>query len=177
MSKTPGHIALFVLATFLLMPAAASAQEGTRSGPHSSNSKNTKTAKPAVNPSLQSVTLVSSDEVAKKVAQEASARAEDSRTSPKKSKQSETAKATDGAVLEFHPTDSPPVASEKDTFQIKEHKKSVLKNVHGSVYGATASAVGQAHDEGGAVGASSGNGKFGIYVEGEHNHASTPVPH
>jgi hypothetical protein len=176
MSKTPWHIALFVLAMFLLMPAA-SAQEGKPSDLHPSNSKNAKNAKPEVKPSLQSVTLVSSDEVARKVAEEVSAKAQASKTSPKQSKQAEASKATDGAVLEFRPTDGPPAESGKGTFEVKNRKKSVLKSVHGSVYGATASEAGGANGEGGAVGAASGNGKFGVYVEGEHTHSATPIPH
>jgi hypothetical protein len=177
MSKTPWHVALFVLAMFLLMPAAAFAQEGKPSDHPPSNPQNAKAVNPADKPSLKSVTLVSSDAVARKVAEEESAKAQASKTNSKHSKQAETSKATDGAVLEFHPTDSPPVQPGKGTFQLKNRKKSALKNVHGSVYGAAASAVGGAHGEGGAVGANSGNGKLGVYVEGERTHANTPVPH
>jgi hypothetical protein len=177
MSKKPSHMALSVLAMFLLMPAAVCAQEGKTSDHPPSIRNNAKAVKPAAKPSLKSVTLVSSDALARKVAEEESARAQASKTDSKHSKQAEASKATDGAVLEFHPTDSPPVESGKGTFQVKNRKKSVLKNVHGSVYGAAASAVGGAHGEGGAVGADSGNGKFGVYVEGERTHANTPVPH
>jgi hypothetical protein len=177
MSKTPRRMALLVLAMFLLMPAATFAQEGKTPDHPPSNSKNAKPVNPAANPSLKSVTLVSSDAVARKVAEEESAKAQASKTNSKHSKQAETSKATDGAVLEFHPTDSPPAQSGKGTFQVKNRKKSVLKNVHGSVYGAAASAVGGAHGEGGAVGAESGNGKVGVYVEGERTQANTPVPH
>lgn len=177
MSKTPWHIALVTLAMFFLMSAAASAQEGKRSGSHPSSSKSAKSAKPAIKPSLQSVTLVSTEEVARKVAEEESARAQKSKTALKHSKQAETAKAAHDAVLEFHPTDSPPSESGKDTFQVKGRKKSVLKNVHGSVYGSAGSSVGNANGVGGDVGADSRNGKFSIYVEGEGKHAKTSVPH
>lgn len=177
MNRTPWHIALSVLAIFLLVPAGTFAQEGMPPNPHRSNSKKAKAVKPATKLSLRSVTLVSTDAVARKVAEQESARALASKTASKNSKKTDTSEITDGAVLEFHPTDSPPAESGKGTFQAKNHKKSVLKNVHGNVYGAAASSVGNANGVGGAVGAESGNGKFGVYVEGAHNHADTPVPH
>jgi hypothetical protein len=177
MSKTPWQIALLVLAMFLLMPAGAFAQEAKNSNHPPSIPKNTKAVKPAAKPSLKSVTLVSSDAIARKVAEEESASAQASKTDSKHSKQAEASKSPDSAVLEFHPTDSPPVQSGKGTLQVKNRKKSVLKNVHGSVYGATASSAGGAQGEGGAVGAESGNGRLGVYVEGQTNHANTPVPH
>ncbi|MGH7969194.1 MAG: hypothetical protein ACREIC_10760, partial [Limisphaerales bacterium] len=96
---------------------------------------------------------------------------------------SETAKregdkgAANAAVMEFHPTDGAAPDSSKGTFQVKDRKKSVLKNIHGSAYGAAASGIGGANGESGAVGADSRGGKFNVYVEGEHAHDNTPNPH
>jgi hypothetical protein len=178
MSKTPWHIALFVLAMFLLLPLAATAQVEKSSNKADTDPENAKAVKASRKQSLQSVTLPSTAEAVRKVAEQASAKALAPGAAPKASKQPGTDGATDGAVLEFHPANGPPTAGlESGTFQVKGRKKSVLKNIHGSAYGAAASAAGRASDEGGAVGADSGNGKFNVYVEGEHAHTSTPAPH
>ena len=178
MSKTPWQTVLLVLALFLLAPSAVTAQEGKSASPQPSDSKSPKDVKPAGKLPLQSVTLVSTEEAARKAAEEVRARAESDKTAPKTSKQAEGSKAAEGAVLEFHSTDGLPGSSvATGGSQDKDHRKSVLKNIHGSAYGATASAAGRANSEGGAVGADSRSGKVNIYVEGEHTHASTPVPH
>jgi hypothetical protein len=178
MSKTPWQTVLLVLALFLLLPPAANAQEEKPSSRHPSDSKSSKAAKPAAKLPLQSVTLVSTEEAARKVAEEASARAQSGKTVPESSKQAKPDKATEGAVLEFRPAQGLPAADlSKGGYQEKGGKKSVLKNIHGSAYGAAASAAGRVNSESGAVGADSRNGKVNIYVEGERTHASTPAPH
>jgi hypothetical protein len=178
MSITPWKTVLLVLALFLLLPPAATAQEKKSTSPQPSDSKSAKAAKPANTLPLQSVTLVSTEEAARKAAEEVRARAESGKTAPETSKQAEGSKAAGGAVLEFHPADGMPGATAaKGGFQEKDNKKSVLKNIHGSAYGAAASAAGRANSEGGAVGADSRGGKVNIYVEGEHTQASTPAPH
>jgi len=179
MNKAPWKTLLIVLALFLALPAAATAQAGKISDTHPSNSKNAKAVRPATKTSLQSVTLVSTDELARKVAEEESSKSQAPKAGEKHSKGADTSKGTDGAVLEFRPTDSPPAAdSSNGTFQVKDgKKKSVLKNIHGRAYGAAASGIGGANGEGGAVGADSRGGKFNVYVEGEHAHDNTPNPH
>jgi hypothetical protein len=178
MSKTPWQTVLLVLALFLLLPPAATGQEEKTASLQPSDSKSAKAAKPASKLPLQSVTLVSTEEAARKAAEEVRARAESGKTAPETSKQAEGSKAAEGAVLEFHPTDGlPGAAVAKGGLQEKDRKKSVLKNIHGSAYGAAASAAGRANSEGGAVGADSRGGKVNIYVEGEHTRTSTPVPH
>ncbi|HXH50429.1 MAG TPA: hypothetical protein VNM47_13890 [Terriglobia bacterium] len=178
MSKTPWQTLLLVLALFLLLPSIATAQEEKSASPQPSDSKDAKGVKPAGKLPLQSVTLVSTEEAARKAAEELQARAESDKTAPGTSKQAEASKAAEGAVLEFHPTDGlPGAAVGKGGVQEKDRKKSALKNIHGSAYGAAASATGRANSEGGAVGADSRGGKVNIYVEGEHTHSSTPVPH
>jgi hypothetical protein len=178
MSRMPWQTALLVLALFLLLPPAVTAQEEKPSNPHAPKSESAKEAKAPGKLPLRSVTLVNTTETARKVAEEASARAQSGRTVPQTSQAAEAGKATDGAVFEFHPADGPPAADAgKGDFQKKGRRKSVLKNIHGSAYGAAASSVGRAHGEGGAVGADSRGGKLNVYVEGEHTHASTPAPH
>ena len=177
MSKTPWQTVLLVLALFLVLPAAAVAQKEISSNPSPPKPKSVKPTKPQDKLPLQDVTLVSTAAAARKVAEEASARAQAPKAASKTSVKAESKQAADGAVLEFHPESGPAGDSAKGGFQSKSGKKSVLKNIHGSAYGAAASAVGQANGEGGNVGADSSNGKLNIYVEGEHAHASTPAPH
>lgn len=178
MSKTPWHVGRFVLAIFLLLPLAAMAQVEKSSSKMNASPENAKVAKDPGKLPLQSVTLPNTAEAARKAAEEASARAQAPKATSTTSKQTGTHGATDGAVVEFHPADGPPAAgSDSNPFQGKDRKKSVLKNIHGSAYGAAACAAGRASDAGGAVGADSGDGKFNIYLEGEHAHASTPAPH
>ncbi len=178
MSKTSWHIALFVLAMFTLLPVAASAQEQKSSNPQAIPSEGAKNAKAPSKLPLQSLTLINIDQDVRKVAEEASARSKASKTTTQAPTQKGSAQPAEGAVLEFKPTDNAfGTAADPGTFQVKTHKKSVLKNIHGSAYGATASALGNANTESGAVGADSGNGKFNVYVEGEHSQANTPAPH
>jgi hypothetical protein len=178
MSKSIWQTVLLVPLLFLLLPHAATAQEKKSDSPQPSDSNSAKAAKPASTLPLQSVTLVSTEEAARKAAEEVRARAQSGKTDPKTSKQAEAGKAAEGAVLEFHSADRMPGAAvAKGGFQEKDNKKPVLKNIHGSAYGAAVSATGSANSEGGAVGADSRSGKVNIYVEGERTHASTPVPH
>jgi|SRR5690348_12716423 hypothetical protein len=176
MSRTIWQPVLIVAVMVLFVSAAGVAQEPKTVSPPVADSESGKTVKPAARLPLQSVTLVSTEEAARKAAEEMGSKAQTSKTPP--TKELEAGKAPDGAVLEFHPTDNlPGKDAVRGGFQQKEQSKSVLKNVHGSAYGAAASAAGRAHGEGGDVGAQSRGGKLNIYLEGERTHASTPVPH
>ncbi len=178
MSKTPWQTVLLVTALFLLLPAVAAAQAEKTSRPQDPSSVSPKAAEASGKLPLQSVTLVDTAEAARQVAKEASARSQTPNAAARTSNKTAPQQEADGAVLELHPADNSPLAgTARGTVQTKSPKKSVLKNIHGSAYGAAASAVGQANGEAGAIGADSSNGKFNIYLEGEHAHASTPAPH
>lgn len=178
MSKTACHSVLLVLAFFLLPPAVATAQGKEASAAQKSTSDSPKTSKTPSKQALQSITLVSTAEAVRKVAEEESAKVLTPKGATRGRSRAGAKQEVDGAVHEFRPVDGLPATdSFPGTFQAKSHKKSVLKNIHGKVYGATASEVGRANGEGGAVGADSSNGKFNIYVEGEHIHGNTPAPH
>jgi hypothetical protein len=178
MSKTLWQTMLVLLALFLILPAAASAQQEKPSGSHPSDSRNSKAVKAPDNLPLQSLTLVSTDDAARKAAEEARAKKQPHNKAASETAKPEGDKATaNAAVIEFHPTEGTAANSSKGTFQVKDRKKSALKNIHGSAYGAAASGIGAANGEGGAVGADSGSGKFNVYVEGEHAHDNTPNPH
>jgi hypothetical protein len=176
MNKAPWYIAVFVLATSLLLPLGAKAQTEKSSSKPEANKKSAMAVKAPAKPPLQSLTLQTTAEAARKVAEEASAKALGQEKASKNSNQPSASEMKDGAVLEFHPTTTPPSAG-SGGFQEKDHKNSVLKNIHGSAYGAAASAAGSASAEGGAVGADSRNGKVNIYVEGEHAQTNNPAPH
>lgn len=174
MSKTSWRGLLLVLALFLLSPVGASAQE-------KKNSQSSAQEKPRVVVApdklpLPSVPLISTEEAARSVAKQATARAGTagkSATNPAVKEQ-----GAEDAVIELHPADASPLAdSPTGNVEAKGRHKSLFKNVHGSAYGAAASGVGRARGEAGAVGADSGNGKFNIYLEGEHTRESTPAPH
>jgi hypothetical protein len=178
MSKTTWQTVLLVMALFLLLPAAGAAQGEKSSSPQKSASTDSKALKAPGQPPLQSVTLVNTAEAARQVAKEASARAQAPKAASTTSNKTAPQPEAGGAVLELHPADLSDLAeTETRAVQTKSPKKSVLKNIHGSAYGAAVSQVGQANGEGGDVGADSSNGKFNIYLEGEHAHASTPAPH
>lgn len=178
MSRTLWQTVLLVLVMLVFLSHAATAQEPKTAGPRATDPRRSKAVKPAPHLPLRSVTLVSTEEAARNAAEEARAKAESSKTPPEKADQGEAGKAADGAVLEFHSTDSlPGKHAVKNGVQQKGQNKSVLQKIHGSAYGAAASTAGRANGEGGEVGADSRGGKVSIYVEGERTHASTPVPH
>ncbi len=178
MGRTAWQTVLLVLVMVVVLPPAATSHESKTASPGAKGSQCAKAAKPAAQLPLQSVTLVSTEEAAHKAAEEMRAKAQTSKTPSKASKEAEAGNAADGAVLEFHPTGSlPGKVAVKGGFQPKDQSKPVLKNIHGSAYGAAASAAGRANGEGGDVGAQSRGGKINIYVEGERTHASTPFPH
>lgn len=178
MSRTPWQTVLLAPVMFAFLSPAATAQEPKTASPHATDSKSAKAEKPAAQLPLQSVTLVSTEEAARKAAEEMRAKARTNQTPSKASKEAEAGNTADGAVLEFHPTGSlPGKDAVKGGVQEKDRSKPVLKSIHGSAYGVVASAAGRADGEGGEVGAESRGGKINIYVEGERTHASTPVPH
>jgi hypothetical protein len=62
----------------------------------------------------------------------------------------------------------------RDSVTIKEGKKSPVRDVHGSLYGATGAANSGSHAVGGEVGASTKNKKTHIYVETERSRDNPP---
>lgn len=177
MSKTHWQTLMILLAVFLVLPAVANAQQEKTSGPHASDSQNLKSAKAPDKLPLRSLTLISTDEAARKAAEEARAKEQPQKDASKTTMREDDKGTADAAVMEFRATDGATTRSSKETFQVKDRKKSVLKNIHGSAYGAAASGIGGANGEGGAVGADSASGKFNVYVEGAHTHDNSPNPH
>ncbi|MEJ2006563.1 MAG: hypothetical protein P8Z30_00145 [Acidobacteriota bacterium] len=179
MSKTACPTVLLGLMLFLLLPATTPAQTQKTSGPEYSTSQSRKSAEktPSKLP-LRALTLVSTSGAARKAAEEASRKSQTAKGTSRPSSQAGSKEEADRGVMEFHANDSAPLAnSATGTFHAKGKEKPALKNIHGSVYGATASGIGKANAVDGAVGADSSNGKINIYVESGHSHAKTPNPH
>jgi len=75
-------------------------------------------------------------------------------------------------VLEFQPSSNNQVAIKKAA--TKDSKKSALKNIHGTVYGALDPAAVENRSGGVAAGGSSKSGKSHLYVETERVRATLP---
>lgn len=178
MSKMLRYTTLLVLASFAFLSASAAAQVKKPSKPQSAMSKTSKAAKASTKPPLQSLELVSPDKLAQSVAEEESTKARTTKTRAGVANPAGLNQNADGAVLEFRPAGNSPFSNPPSGgVEAKTGKKSLLKNIHGSVYGAAIPQAGQANAEGGAVGADSKSGNLSIFVRGEHAHASTPAPH
>lgn len=85
------------------------------------------------------------------------------------------AASADSAVVELRPAaprgvtgGKPVVAASKDS------KDSLLKNIHGDLYGSTAAGIAGNNAEGGAVGATSKGGKTSIYVQTNRSQDTQP---
>ncbi len=114
---------------------------------------------------LDEATRVSTSEALKSVAQE----------SKEKSKTSEGSSTSD--VLEFQPSAPPSAGARTVVAPSRDSKKSMAKNVHGSVYGSADPRATGNHRTGGAVGASSKSGKSSIYVETDQGRSTSSSPH
>ncbi len=114
---------------------------------------------------LDEATRVSTSEAVKSVAQE----------SKEKPKTSESSSASE--VLEFQPAAPSSAAAGTVVAPSKDSKKSVAKNVHGTVYGSADPQATGNRRTGGAVGTSSKSGKSSIYVETDQGRSTSSSPH
>jgi hypothetical protein len=118
-------------------------------------------------PALAEATRVSTDEAARSVAKEKAKQG-----NPK----AEDEKTSDAGVTEFRPTPPSSQGAVEDHSRAGSEKKPqgrALKNVHGTVHGATGSSA-TGSRAGAAVGASSSRGKTSIYVETERDRENPP---
>ena len=84
----------------------------------------------------------------------------------------------DSAVTEFRPVPPDQAKDERQPTSTSSRQKAKggpLKDVHGSVYGASGAANSGARTTGAAAGASSKSGKNSVYIEGQR--AREPSPH
>jgi hypothetical protein len=154
------------------LPAATSAQTKTQAAPPQVGSQTQagKDSKPPAMLPLKDLGVISAAELAREAAK-TKARAQGQATS-------KSSPANEGGTLEFQPVKGGSSSDSPSTdAHLKDQKKPLLKDFHGSVYGATAGQSGAGSTAAGAVGASSPSGKLNVFVEGQHSQASNPGPH
>ncbi len=149
-------------------PAKAQAQGATPSG---SSTAKTKTSDTSAKLPLKDITLVSTSKAAREAALKTKTQA------PGKSASKSGQMAGDG-VMEFQLARQESSARyDSGTVQVKDGKKHVLKDIHGTIYGATGAQGVAGRSTAGAIGAATSGGKFNIFVEGQNSQAKNPARH
>ncbi len=149
-------------------PAKAQAQGATPSG---SSTAKTKTSDTSAKLPLKDITLVSTSKAAREAALKTKTKA------PGKSASKSGQMAGDG-VMEFQLARQESSARyDSGTVQVKDGKKHVLKDIHGTIYGATGAQGVAGRSTAGAIGAATSGGKFNIFVEGQNSQAKNPARH
>jgi hypothetical protein len=162
--------AFFAAALALLVASTAAPQNPPAQG--SSGDSDTNTSK--ISPSAEKVKLieatrVSTEEAGRRAAQDKAKGT--SKTIAKKKSENDSAPG----VSELRPVSKPAGDSAVTTrVPADESGKSVLKNIHGSVQGASGAGTRRAAAE---VGASSKTGKTHVYVETERSRSDPATPH
>lgn len=178
MSQTPRSTTLLLVALFVFSSVAAAAQVKKDPNPQPSRPKAPEAAKTSKQPLLRSLELVSTTEEARRVAEEESSKSRTAKVAAKKRNTDGLKQGANGAVLEFRPTSNSPFSgSDAGIVEPKIRKKSLLRNIHGSLYRAGGSQASRGNAESGSVGADSKNGKLSIFLQGEHASTTTPISH
>ncbi|MCL5669817.1 MAG: hypothetical protein M1423_00720 [Acidobacteria bacterium] len=170
-------IVAVVLGLWLSVTAPAKAQ-AQGANPSGSSTAKTKTGTWAYGPSdtsaklpLKDITLVSTSKAAREAALKTKTKA------PGKSASKSGQMAGDG-VMEFQLARQESSARyDSGTVQVKDGKKHVLKDIHGTIYGATGAQGVAGRSTAGAIGAATSGGKFNIFVEGQNSQAKNPARH
>jgi len=172
---SPKLLQAAILTVSLCLTATAPGQAGAQTSSESApKPTSTKAAKPRVKLPLTDITLVSTAEAAREAAKATEVKGK-SASDPHSSKSQASANS---GVMEFQPANPGSSAGpESGGVQLKDHKKSVLKDIHGTAYGSTSAQGTTGRTAGGAIGAGSSNGKFNVFVETQRSQASTPAPH
>ncbi len=152
----------------LLASAAIPQSQAPQNPPADSPAKESPAPKADKKRLLEEATRVSTSEAVKSVAQE-------SKEKRAASKTSESSSASD--VLEFQPAAPSSAGARTVVTPPKDSKKSVAKNVHGTVYGSADPQATGNRRTGGAVGTSSKSGKSSIYVETDQGRSTSSSPH
>jgi len=164
----------------LWLPAAAAAQTKAQAPPPASSKTPAQEASKAPTKlPLKDVGVISTAEAAREAAEAAHKAAQATKAkAPQGQATSKSGQAEESGVMEFQPVKSDSSADSpfKDA-HLKDHQKPLLKDFHGSVYGAAAGQGAAERTAAGAAGASSGNGKLNVFVEGQHSQANNPGPH
>lgn len=171
MANSLKPVAISVAAFVVLAASAMVAQDSAENTSPKSSSTQTQQAAPNIvqkKSSLPAVTRVSTAEVAKKAATEATST---------KSKLEDTQKASEASgdpdVMEFRPASRDEEHDQAPTAPAKSPRKAV----HGEAYGALDPKHPGTHRAGGAAGATSKSGKTSVYVETDQSKSTSPTPH
>lgn len=157
----------------LWLPAAASAQTKTQAAhPDSSHPQAERASKPPAALPLKDLGGISTDEAARQAARQMAVK---TKSKAQSQTSSNSGKPDAGAVLEFRvvKNNAPSDTASKDIHP-KNQRKALLKDIHGTIYGASGGQGTAGHTTGAAAGASSGNGKLNIFVDGQHTQANNP---
>jgi len=161
-----GHakILLWTAVAGLLVPAGMTAQDAAKKNPECLAPK-ASAASTEKKPALAEVTRVSTEEATRSAAQKQT-----------QGSQGEGAaeKPAEPDVLEFRPAPQTTEPSSGTASARAKRKKSVLKNVHGTVYGSADARRAGTHRAGGSAGASSKSGKTSVSVAAERAHTESP---
>lgn len=152
----------------LLAPAAGRPQEVAKASSAKPATREPAAPKSEKKPALAEITRASTAEAARSAAKEQAKQCA-AEGSPDES--------AEPGVTELRPVAQDADASSGAVVAPRQaSKKSVLKNIHGTVYGARGAKHKGDHRAGAAVGASSKGGKTSIYVETERSRETVPPP-
>ncbi len=168
METTPSKLLLTqVLAYILLFPLVANSQTASDKQQGSASVKST-VSKAEKKAPLADATRVSTDAAVHQAAKQIN-------QGKTETDSSDGSSETD--VTEFHAA-TPADEGAKNPVVVKsgDAKKSPLRDVHGTVYGAAAPGAPGNRRAGTAVGASSKSGKSSVYVESDSSRAASPSP-
>ena len=168
---SPKHLQAAFLTGILglgLSAAAAAQATALAPGPAASKTQTKQDSKAPAKLPLKDLGVVSTAQAAREAAK---AKEQGPASSPSRP-------ADVNGVLEFQAvkSESSSDAPSKDA-RLKDRKKPLLKDFHGSVYGAAAGQGSGGRTAAGDAGASSKSGKLNVYVEGEHAQANSPGSH
>lgn len=161
-------IGAVAIALCLLVPAAGRPQDVAKASSAKPAAREPAAPKSEKKPALAEITRVSTAEAARSAAKEQAKQCA-GEGSPEES--------AEPAVTELQPVAQDADASSGAVVApTHESKKSVLKNIHGTVYGSRGARHKGDQRAGAAVGASSKGGKTSIYVETERSRETVPPP-
>lgn len=166
--ENAARFGLLGLAALVLtaLPPSAQAQQAADKKPSSKTSASSRTAQKNKLKLLE-VTRVSTRQAARKAAE--------AEVDKKTGTAPDSKQAAAIGVVELQPNRHPE-GKQANQNAARPGKKSLLKNVHGSVYGATGASNSDVRRTGGDVGATTKGGKASVYVQAEKNRSNPGPP-
>lgn len=166
MSRHPLDTAILAGVLGLGLPILGRAQTKRAAQPNTTKAQAAKQSPTAPKLPLKDLDLISTTQAAREA------------TKGKGQSTAKSGQSPAGAILEFHPVKSGSTSdSPSKDAHLKNSKKPLLKDFHGSVYGAAAGQGAEGSTAAGDVGASSGNGELNVFIKGQHSQTSNPGTH